>query len=93
MSRFCLGIVACSVAYGVATPSYAVDYPVRPITFVVPYSAGGLPDTVARVVADGLSKSLKHFVVVENKPGANGVVAAKEHLNKHREDTSRAQSY
>ncbi len=76
VSRFCLGIVACSVAYSIPAMSYAADYPVRPITFVVPYSPGGLPDTVARVVADGLSKSLKQSVVVENKPGANGVVAA-----------------
>jgi tripartite-type tricarboxylate transporter receptor subunit TctC len=51
-------------------------YPNRPIRFVVPYSAGGLPDTVARVFAQRLGDNLGQAVVIENKPGANGVVAA-----------------
>lgn len=76
LSRIGLGVAACSLAYGASTASYAAGYPDRAVTFVVPYSAGGLPDTVARVVADGLSKTLGQSVVVENKPGANGVVAA-----------------
>lgn len=52
------------------------DYPNRTIKFIVPYSSGGLPDTVARVFARQLSVRLGHSVVVENRPGANGVVAA-----------------
>lgn len=51
-------------------------YPNRPIKFVVPYSAGGLPDTVARIFAQRLQDRLGQSVVVDNKPGANGVVAA-----------------
>ncbi len=51
-------------------------YPNKPIKFVVPYSAGGLPDTVARIFAQRLSDRLGQSVVVDNKPGANGVVAA-----------------
>ncbi|MEO6016956.1 MAG: tripartite tricarboxylate transporter substrate binding protein [Polaromonas sp.] len=51
-------------------------YPNRPIRFVVPYSAGGLPDTVARIFAQRLGDRLGQAVVVDNKPGANGVVAA-----------------
>ena len=51
-------------------------YPNKPIKFVVPYSAGGLPDTVARVFAQRLGDRLGQSVVVDNKPGANGVVAA-----------------
>ena len=51
-------------------------YPNRPIKFVVPYSAGGLPDTVARIFAQRLGDRLGQSVVVDNKPGANGVVAA-----------------
>ncbi|HYG43633.1 MAG TPA: tripartite tricarboxylate transporter substrate binding protein [Bordetella sp.] len=54
----------------------AAQFPSRSIRFIVPYAAGGLPDTVARVVAQGLTTSLGQPVVVENKPGANGVVAA-----------------
>lgn len=51
-------------------------YPNRPIKFIVPYSAGGLPDTVARIFAMRLQDRLGQSVVVDNKPGANGVVAA-----------------
>ncbi len=51
-------------------------YPSRPIKFVVPYSAGGLPDTVARIFAQRLGDRLGQSVVVDNRPGANGVVAA-----------------
>lgn len=52
------------------------SYPNKPIKFVVPYSAGGLPDTVARIFAQRLTEKLGQSVVVDNKPGANGVVAA-----------------
>ena len=51
-------------------------YPNKSIRFIVPYSAGGLPDTVARIVAQRLGERLGQSVVVDNKPGANGVVAA-----------------
>ena len=52
------------------------DYPNKPIKFIVPYSAGGLPDTVARVFAQKLGDRLGQAVIVDNRPGANGVVAA-----------------
>ena len=51
-------------------------YPNRPIRFVVPYAPGGLPDTVARIFAQRLGERLGQSVVVDNRPGANGVVAA-----------------
>jgi len=51
-------------------------YPSKPIKFIVPYAAGGLPDTVARIFAQRLTDRLGQSVVVDNKPGANGVVAA-----------------
>ncbi|MES2363609.1 MAG: tripartite tricarboxylate transporter substrate binding protein [Pseudomonadota bacterium] len=51
-------------------------YPNRPIKFVVPYAPGGLPDTVARIFAQRLGDKLGQSVVVDNRPGANGVVAA-----------------
>lgn len=49
-------------------------YPGKPITIVVPYAAGGSNDVFARVLAKGLSLSLKQPVVVDNKPGASGTV-------------------
>jgi len=54
----------------------AATFPSQPVRFIVPYAPGGLPDTVARVVAQHITSSLKQSVLVENKPGANGVIAA-----------------
>lgn len=56
-------------------------YPSKPIRFVVPYAAGGLPDVVIRNVGIRLSERLQQSVVVENKPGAGGVVAAETVLS------------
>ena len=50
----------------------AETYPSRPIKFVVPWPAGGVADTVARVVADKLSERLGQRLIVENRPGAAG---------------------
>lgn len=51
-------------------------YPVKAIKFVVPYAPGGLPDTVARIVAQRLGDKLGQSVIVDNRPGANGGLAA-----------------
>ena len=53
----------------------ADSYPTRPIRFVIPNPAGGLPDTVARIYAQRLSERLGQAVTVDNHPGANGVLA------------------
>lgn len=77
--RFLLLGTALAMAGAFALPMLAQAqgaYPNRPIKFVVPYSAGGLPDTVARIFAQRLGDKLGQAVVVDNRPGANGVVAA-----------------
>ena len=68
----CLAIAAMAFA----TPVRAAEYPVRPIKLVVPYAAGGPTDVLARLVADYLGRDLKQATVVENKPGAQGAIAA-----------------
>src|SRR2546426_8306687 len=54
----------------------AQAFPSRPIKLIVPYSPGGLPDTVARVLSLRLADAFGQPVVVENKSGASGAVAA-----------------
>jgi len=58
-----------------ATASLADDYPSRPITMVVPLSAGGSTDVIARIMAPGMSKVLDQTIVVENVGGAGGTIA------------------
>ena len=58
-------------------PSAAQDlYPARPITMIVPYAAGGPSDTIARLTADHLSRTLGKQIVVENVGGAGGTLGA-----------------
>lgn len=58
--------------------AYADDYPNRPLRMIVPYAAGGGTDTVTRIIMKKLSEQIGQPVVVENKPGAGGVLAYSE---------------
>ena len=68
-------VMALACAAGLAGPAFADSFPAKPITFVVPYPAGGASDVFARLIAERLQASLKQPVVVENKAGANGIIA------------------
>lgn len=68
-------LVACSAATFAAAPAMAA-WPDKPITFVAPFSAGGANDLVARIIAKAVGKTLDQPVIVENRPGAGGVVGA-----------------
>lgn len=79
--RFILGIVFASSLFTVASilnPVHAQEYPNRPITLLVGFSAGGPTDSAARSVAEQMSKQLGQPVVISNKPGVGGLLAAKE---------------
>ena len=52
------------------------DYPNRPVTLIVPYGAGGVADVGMRILGEQLSSRLKQQFVIENRPGAGGIVAA-----------------
>jgi tripartite-type tricarboxylate transporter receptor subunit TctC len=51
-------------------------YPNKPVRFVVPYAPGGLPDTVARILGKALGDKWGQQVLIDNRPGGNGVVSA-----------------
>jgi len=64
------------IAAGLALPAMAQDFPARNIKFVVPFAAGSATDALARILGDSLSRSLGKPVVIENLPGASGILAA-----------------
>ena len=66
------------VAMLVADFAQPANYPVKPVNLVVPFPAGGRTDLTARLIAQFLHKHLGQPVVVVNKPGAGGVLGAKE---------------
>jgi len=71
-------LAATAALFAVSAPAVAAsEYPVRSITLVVPYPAGGGVDSMARVVALKLSDALKQQVVVENRGGGGGTVGTK----------------
>lgn len=53
---------------------WAQTYPIKPIKLVVPYAAGGAADITARVIAQKMSESMGVPIVVDNRPGANGMI-------------------
>jgi tripartite-type tricarboxylate transporter receptor subunit TctC len=57
-----------------ASDAQAQDFPTKPLRFVVPYAAGGSGDLLARLLGDKLSKLWGQQVVVDNKPGAGGII-------------------
>jgi tripartite-type tricarboxylate transporter receptor subunit TctC len=74
-------ILALCVAFGTA-PAVAQDrYPSKPVKIIVPYAPGGATDIVARILGEQLRQTLGQSFVVENKPGANGIVALNELQN------------
>ena len=69
------GLFAISSGIGMAAPA-AAAFPEKPISVIVPFSAGGGADNAARVLAEGLSKELGQTIVIENKAGASGSIGA-----------------
>src|SRR3982074_1897396 len=76
LSRGC--VLGLSLIAALCGPVLAPDYPSRPITLIVPFTAGGAVDVVARLLGQQLSDRLGRPVIVENRPGAGTVIAANQ---------------
>ena len=76
MKKF-LGLATAVVGAALASSAWAqAAFPSKPVTIVVPFTAGGPTDLVARGIAQGMTKPLGQTVVVENTAGAGGTIAA-----------------
>ncbi len=69
---------AAAALFALALPALAQDFPNKPITFVVPFAAGSATDQIARAIGQGVTEATKQTIVVENKPGASGFLAASQ---------------
>jgi tripartite-type tricarboxylate transporter receptor subunit TctC len=80
MTRILLRVIATASLGHVVTPSLALaqnrDYPSRPIRMIVGFAPGGSTDLVGRLVGAKLSERLGQQVVIDNRPGASGIIAA-----------------
>jgi tripartite-type tricarboxylate transporter receptor subunit TctC len=71
-----LALLGVAIVFGHIGSTTAEPYPVRPITIIVPFPAGGPNDSVARVMAEAMRKSLDQPVIIENIAGASGSIGA-----------------
>ena len=79
LKRGSLKVAALAALLGLAlgaTPAFAQKYPSKPVTLVIPVTAGGSNDVVGRVFAELLSKRLGQSVVVMNQPGRDGIIGS-----------------
>src|SRR5579862_4083508 len=75
-----IAAVSLFAAFAVAPGSgaFAQDYPTHPITMIVPYPAGGGVDAMGRIIGEKLSVALGQQVVIENRPGAGGMIGTRD---------------
>src|SRR5262245_57567760 len=71
--RLAVALAACLLA---AAAGAAEKYPSRPVRIIIPSGAGGITDILGRVIAAKLTDSLSQQVVIDNRPGASGIVGS-----------------
>jgi tripartite-type tricarboxylate transporter receptor subunit TctC len=71
----CFRLTSFIVAAMLAPAAPAQDYPAKPVTFFVPFAAGSATDTLARSLGQGITAETMQNVVIDNRPGANGIIA------------------
>ncbi len=67
-------IIVLVLLLGATLPASAQQYPTRAVHLIVPFTPGGTPEIVARVVAAAIERPLGQSVIVESRPGANGII-------------------
>jgi len=75
-SKLKSAIAAATLFFAVLSDGFSQDYPARPITMIVPFSAGGPGDILGRIIAPPMSSRLGQPIVVENRPGAGSTLGA-----------------
>ncbi len=76
MKRLFSALAIGGIAFGMTVPGIATadEFPAKPVRIIVPYPPGGTTDMVARLIGDQLSAQWKQSVIVDNRPGAGGIV-------------------
>jgi tripartite-type tricarboxylate transporter receptor subunit TctC len=69
-------LLACAALFLVSVSAHAEDFPSRPVHILVPYAAGGAVDVLARTLGQSLARIWGRQPVIENRPGAGGIVAS-----------------
>ena len=78
MKRLAVSLAAAGAAALVVATAHAQSYPTKPVKFLVPFAAGGPADTMARLTAQTLQQGLNQTIVIDNRPGAGGIIGARE---------------
>jgi tripartite-type tricarboxylate transporter receptor subunit TctC len=82
MTSFKLTVAAaCALALGCASPAAAQEYPTQTIRMVIAFGAGGGSDIIGRIIAQRMQEKLSQSVVVENRPGAGGLLGNEQIAN------------
>jgi len=75
--RYIISFVATAFALALVLPAaHSQSYPQKPITFIIPFSAGGGTDVVARTLQEEIRKELGQPIIIDNRPGANGAIGS-----------------
>jgi tripartite-type tricarboxylate transporter receptor subunit TctC len=73
----CATLAAACAAVLVVAAAHAQPYPSKPVKFLVPFAAGGPADTMARLTAQVLQQGFNQTIVIDNRPGAGGIIGAR----------------
>jgi tripartite-type tricarboxylate transporter receptor subunit TctC len=76
MNRICRRPLLAAAAAGLFAPAIARAQGARTIRFIVPFAPGGLTDVITRLIAQHMSETLEHTIVVDNRPGGNAIIAS-----------------